>query len=612
MKKLITLSSVAIASLLLIGCGGSRSSTSVTTGTGFYVDSAIEGVDYVCGTESGVTDVRGKFIFEQNKNCTFKVGNVLLREVNATTLKDGITIFEDDANTARFLQTLDSDGDASNGIKVSSVSKNLNLSSVPNDNAVLISVRDDIKANDTDYNGRVVSNQETQTHLTQTRNDLENNNRETQYGTSSSTEQTKAYFGDKINNVVVIVDVEKMSVLEKVETGNLVTYAAENIKTEVNGLKGKQKFYIDNRGSNAIDVLDGVTNTITKTIALDFYPRSTDVRKKTGLVVVSGKNKTMASVIDSATDTVLVTVGDTNLTTSTGHPKWLNDTHFALVDRENSNIATYKIAKNSDGTWSATLVNKLATPSPVHNLIPPEVHGKKGNEHNSMAEKEHGSSEGTVTSTIFYATAEGTSSVNGAVLKLEFLESTGLTQLESLEIAPVSGSNLTAHDTGVHHHNFLADQKTIYVGSKEGTLSVVDYSTTPMSIVKTVTAGKGAGHTAELKHKNIAIVINHTDKFVTVMNTLTHTKIADIAVSNIADADVGLVQTQSHPEYHFSKDGRYFYLFLTEEGALVKVDLTTNKLVERLDIGGKLAMGSFVSNKNGTSHDTNEVNNDNN
>ncbi|MCB4746587.1 MAG: hypothetical protein LGB68_05510, partial [Sulfurovum sp.] len=41
-------------------------------------------------------------------------------------------------------------------------------------------------------------------------------------------------------------------------------------------------------------------------------------------------------------------------------------------------------------------------------------------------------------------------------------------------------------------------------------------------------------------------------------------------------------------------DGRYFYMFLTEEGSLVKVDLSAKKVVQRLEIGGKLAMGSFV------------------
>ena len=58
--------------------------------------------------------------------------------------------------------------------------------------------------------------------------------------------------------------------------------------------------------------------------------------------------------------------------------------------------------------------------------------------------------------------------------------------------------------------------------------------------------------------------------------------------------ELGTVQTQSHPKYHFSEDGKYFYLFLTEEGTLVKVDLEEKKVVERLEIGGKLAMGIFI------------------
>ncbi len=147
---------------------------------------------------------------------------------------------------------------------------------------------------------------------------------------------------------------------------------------------------------------------------------------------------------------------------------------------------------------------------------------------------------------------------------------------------------------GVHHLNFMKDQKHIYVGSDEGNLFIVDYSQSPMQIEKVIPAGKGAGHTAEFKHGNIAVVINHKDRFITLMNTSTNTKIADINVSEVDDSLIGNVQTQAHPQYHFSKDGKYFYLFLTEEGDLVKVSLEDKEVVERLHIGGKIAMGSFV------------------
>ncbi len=427
---------------------------------------------------------------------------------------------------------------------------------------------------------------------------------------NSSNEKTRAYFGDKVNNLIVVVDVENMKVLKKIPTGNSISYASEVIKTEASHGLSTPKMYIDNRGSNVISVLDSATNTITKNIALEFYPRSIDVEKRTGLVSVSGVNKPMVSIIDSKTDTVIATVGDNEVTAPTtsghsylasgtmasGHPHWLNQNHFILIDRQHKSISTYKIEKNSDGTWNTTKLNEITTPSPVHNLIPPEIHGQHGRRH------------GEYLSTIFYATAEGATDIYPSVLKLEFLEGKGLSIVDNLEIKK---DGLSPNIMGVHHLNFLKDQKTIYVGSDEGNLFIVDYSTSPMRIIKTVKAGMGAGHTDEMKHNNIAVVINHKDSFITLMNTATNEKIADIEVSKLSKDELGSVQTQSHPKYHFSRDGRYFYMFLTEEGAFVKVDLVAKKVVERLEIGGKLAMGSFIKVKNGKHSNNNGHHNSN-
>jgi len=420
------------------------------------------------------------------------------------------------------------------------------------------------------------------------------NNKSSSHGQNSN--NTIAYYGDKENNIIVVVDVDNMKLLDSVATGHKKTYATEEIKTFQNKHTVNKKMYVDNRGSNNIDIFDPSTNSIVKTIKLDFYPRSIDVEKETGLVAVSGVDKPMTAIIDSSTDSVIATVGENIVTYPTttghsylssgtlasGHPHWLNANHFVLIDRQHRKIVTYKIVKNSDGSWRTSKVNELLTPSPVHNLIPPEVHGQHGRK------GKHGSKDEYL-STIFYATAEGAKDIYPSVLKLEFEEGKGLRLLEELQIKK---DGIAVNLMGVHHLNFLKNQKTIYVGSDEGTLFIVDYTQTPMKITKTVQAGKGAGHTDEMKHNNLAVVINHKDSFITLMNTKTDEKIADIKVSNIDE--VGTVQTQSHPQYHFSKDGRYFYLFLTEEGALVKVDLIDKKVVQRLEIGGKLAMGTFV------------------
>ncbi|RLA59168.1 MAG: hypothetical protein DRQ78_10970, partial [Epsilonproteobacteria bacterium] len=85
MKKFLLLSLVFSAMLILSGCGGfdDKSPTEtpetpvvpvdpvdptdpITKGIGTYNDSAVSGISYVCGTESGVTDEEGTFTFDVN------------------------------------------------------------------------------------------------------------------------------------------------------------------------------------------------------------------------------------------------------------------------------------------------------------------------------------------------------------------------------------------------------------------------------------------------------------------------------------------------------------------------------------------------------------------
>jgi hypothetical protein len=120
---------------------------------------------------------------------------------------------------------------------------------------------------------------------------------------------------------------------------------------------------------------------------------------------------------------------------------------------------------------------------------------------------------------------------------------------------------------------------------------IVDYE--KMEIAKTLQAGKGAGHTVMAKKKNLAIIINHKDVFVTIVDLKTNTKIADVTVSD-HDEWVGSKTIQAHPKYHVSENGRWFYAFLTEEGVMYEMDLDTLKITRTLEVGGKPAQGSFV------------------
>jgi hypothetical protein len=121
---------------------GNSSSTLLTNkieinNTGFLIDSALEGIKYVSGSYSGYTDVNGLFKYEKGEGVSFYIGeeSTGIQMGTAQTKVDPynnqrkiITLF-DLANTTdenhprvlnmgKLLQSLDSDGDVSNGITI--------------------------------------------------------------------------------------------------------------------------------------------------------------------------------------------------------------------------------------------------------------------------------------------------------------------------------------------------------------------------------------------------------------------------------------------------------------------------------------------------------------
>ena len=126
----ILASFLALVSLpLMAACGGGGGGTSpppilppppaATFADGVFIDSAVEGLTYVSGTNApGTTDANGSFRYEEGAVITFSVGGV---EIG--TLSDGAALVspydfgaQQAENIARFLQTLDADGIHLNGI----------------------------------------------------------------------------------------------------------------------------------------------------------------------------------------------------------------------------------------------------------------------------------------------------------------------------------------------------------------------------------------------------------------------------------------------------------------------------------------------------------------
>jgi hypothetical protein len=114
----------------MVGCGGGSSGTTTTatnTSTATFIDSYVTGLEFDTSTESNVTDTNGNFRFTDGENVTFHIGNLYLGSVKPT--KDGKVTPMDLVGTTdstdpkvvrmlRTLQTLDSDGDPTNGITI--------------------------------------------------------------------------------------------------------------------------------------------------------------------------------------------------------------------------------------------------------------------------------------------------------------------------------------------------------------------------------------------------------------------------------------------------------------------------------------------------------------
>ena len=95
--------------------------------TGVFTDSEVGGLRYETETKSGVTNSAGEYEYLEGETVTFYVGDIKLGSGPATGEMSPVSIASSEGadittpevkNMAAFLQTLDSDGDPSNGILI--------------------------------------------------------------------------------------------------------------------------------------------------------------------------------------------------------------------------------------------------------------------------------------------------------------------------------------------------------------------------------------------------------------------------------------------------------------------------------------------------------------
>ena len=378
-----------------------------------------------------------------------------------------------------------------------------------------------------------------------------------------------AYYGDWNANSIYIFDVDNMRLLTTVDGTGDGPYGIDQ--------QSPEKAYALTRLTNSLTIVNNETFENDGIIQLKHRPRSTNYNPETDLTLVSGGDKAMTSIIKVEKDEVARVIGEDVKTypgdyggsLSTGHPLWVTDRQFFMLDRAARKIQLWH-PKNG-------LLSTLHTTTSVHHIFrPPASTMKKGDEH------------------VYYAVEEGNRDepISPAILRFELQENT-LVETGRVELNSIDPTMYDASKMGAHHATFRSDGKYIYVGSAEGHLFVISRKT--MKVKKVIEVGQGAGHTTLLPMRDQAIITNHNDKFVSVINTKNHKWVRNV---DVADTASDAYKSQAHTS-GVSLDMQYFYSAASHDGVFYRINLDTWVVDKTLPVDANLLMGSFIWNGDG-------------
>ena len=123
---------------MLISCADITEDEIITTENmkrigvpGVFIDSEVAGVEYETSSGlGGTTDEKGQFYYQEGDTVNFSIGNIDLGTTKASAKLTPVEVMNANGsadnkvvNLTRLLQTLDADGDPSNGISISSNTK---------------------------------------------------------------------------------------------------------------------------------------------------------------------------------------------------------------------------------------------------------------------------------------------------------------------------------------------------------------------------------------------------------------------------------------------------------------------------------------------------------
>jgi hypothetical protein len=354
----------------------------------------------------------------------------------------------------------------------------------------------------------------------------------------------RAFYGDLSSPRVFAIDVDSMTrIVDSDITINAPAYPVDKVTSKL--------LYCVTRGEKSVTPIDLSTFKSGKPIKLQHKPRSTTVQGSAGkeLCLIAGADQPVTSVVDVAKSKVIQLVGQPTSETDTdfggglasGHPIWVGKNHFLQLDRIRRTISLFQLGNNLP-------LETFRTPTSCHHI---EEYGKG-----------------------YVALCEGNTESKIPPALVFFNVNTG----RKIEMEVCNVLFMPSADGGAHHISMI--EKTIYVPTSNGVVYVVEPTKSGFKFRKPIMAGKGAGHVFFNRKSTTGAIVNHTDEFVTLFNQTSHTRIANVKVTNLPTAGK---KSQAHTA-KVSSNGKYFYGAASQEGEFFRIDLAKKKKDKVLDL----------------------------
>jgi hypothetical protein len=344
-------------------------------------------------------------------------------------------------------------------------------------------------------------------------------------GNVATASDSIAYYSDNQNDRVLAFDPVEMSIRAVILTKGNQPYPIGKASDKTSYVTTRNSFSID--VLNNFDVTAGEVNARTvRKIELKHSPRSFAYGPARGIAVVAGNSDPWATLLmptnpgNSAVQRLYKEPkGPYNINdsidenyggnTSSGHPLCVQDGLFNLLNRTNRTISLFSV--NQKGKAPLDTLN-LANLRTEEGIDDPDI-----GLDSTLSSAHHITRSPKEREKVYFASMEG--SVNGSdvlepggVLKFLIVDE----ELVVVDYQPTRGA--------VHHLDLTSDGEYVLQGTSEGgagklyVLNAGADAYSPMSMEEIIDVGNGAGHVFFSEERKLAIVTNHADKFLSIID----------------------------------------------------------------------------------------------